>query len=43
MTRQARQVLTPEQARKVVEAAKGSRMEALLLALTTGMRRGELL
>jgi integrase len=38
------QVLTPEQARKVVEAARGSRMEALLLlTLTTGMRRGELL
>lgn len=38
------QALTPEQARRVVEAAKGSRMEALLLlALTTGMRRGELL
>jgi integrase len=42
--RREMQVLTPEQARKVVEAAKGSRMEALLLlALTTGMRRGELL
>jgi integrase len=38
------QALTPEQARRVVDAAKGSRMEALLLlALTTGMRRGELL
>ncbi|HEX9131119.1 MAG TPA: tyrosine-type recombinase/integrase [Ktedonobacteraceae bacterium] len=38
------QALTPEQARRVVEAAQGGRMEALLLlALTTGMRRGELL
>jgi integrase len=44
LVRREMQVLTPEQARKVVEAAKGSRMEALLLlALTTGMRRGELL
>lgn len=44
LTRREMQVLTPEQARKVVEAAKGSRVEALLLlALTTGMRRGELL
>ena len=38
------QVLTPEQVCKVVEAVKGSRMEALLLlVLTAGMRRGELL
>jgi integrase len=44
LVRREMQVLTPEQARGVVEAAKGSRMEALLLlALTTGMRRGELL
>ncbi|MGZ3626540.1 MAG: tyrosine-type recombinase/integrase [Ktedonobacteraceae bacterium] len=44
LVRREMQVLTPEQARKVVEAAKGSRLEALLLlALTTGMRRGELL
>jgi integrase len=37
-------VRVPEQARKLVEAAKGSRSETLLVvALTTGMRRGELL
>jgi integrase len=38
------QTLTGEQAKKLLEKAKGSRIEALLLvALTTGMRRGELL
>lgn len=38
------QTLTVEQAKKLVEVAQGSRLEALLLvALTTGMRRGELL
>ena len=38
------QTLTGEQAMKLLEVAKGSRMEALLLvALTTGMRKGELL
>ena len=38
------QTLTEEQARKLLEVAKGSRIEALLLVtLTTGMRRGELL
>ncbi len=35
------QVLSPEQAQQLVEAARGNRLEALLiLALTTGMRRG---
>jgi integrase len=39
-----RQILTPEQAQKLLAAAKGHRLAALLtLALTTGMRRGELL
>ena len=38
------QTLTIEQAEKLLEAARGSRLDALLiLALTTGMRRGELL
>ncbi len=38
------QVLTQAQVRKLLEVARGSRIEALLLvALTTGMRRGELL
>lgn len=38
------QILTLEQAQKLLEAARGSRLEALLIvALTTGMRRGELL
>ncbi len=37
------QVLTVEQARKLLAVARGSRLDALLLmALTTGMRRGEL-
>src|SRR2546421_653383 len=37
------QILTVEQARKLLEAARGSNLDALLLvALTTGMRRGEL-
>lgn len=37
-------VLTPEQAHKLLEQVKAHRLEALLtLALTTGMRRGELL
>jgi integrase len=37
------QVLTVEQARKLLGIARGSRLDALLLmALTTGMRRGEL-
>ena len=36
--------LTPEQAKTLMETAKGSRLEALLtLAVTTGMRRGEIL
>jgi len=35
--------LSPEQARRFLEAAKGDRLEALyILALTTGMREGEL-
>src|SRR5260221_61058 len=38
------QTLSPEQAQKLLDAAKGYRLEALLtLALATGMRRGELL
>lgn len=38
------QVLTPEQARTLVDAAKGYRIETLIiLALATGARRGELL
>jgi integrase len=37
-------LLTPEQARRFLEAAKDDRLEALyVLALTTGMRRSELL
>jgi integrase len=41
---QERQILTPEQAQKLLAAAKGHRLEAMLtLALATGMRRGELL
>src|SRR6266568_9286810 len=37
------QILTVEQARKLLEVAHGSSLDALLLvALTTGMRRGEL-
>ncbi|MEW6045890.1 MAG: tyrosine-type recombinase/integrase [Bacillota bacterium] len=37
-------VLTPEEAKRFLEAAKGERLEALwVLALTTGMRKGELL
>ena len=36
--------LTPEQARKLLEVARGHRLEVMLiLALTTGMRQGELL
>lgn len=35
--------LTPEQAQRLLEAAKGHRLEVLLtLAITTGMRRGEI-
>ncbi len=38
------QALTGDQAIKLLEVAKGSRIEALLfVALTTGMRKGELL
>ncbi len=37
------QILTVEQARKLLEVAQGSRLDVLLLvAVTTGMRRGEL-
>ena len=37
-------VLTPEEARRLLEAARGDRLEALgILAITTGMRKGELL
>ena len=36
------QILTVEQAKKLLETARGSRLDALLLvALTTGLRRGE--
>jgi integrase len=39
-----RRTLTPEQAQKLLDVAKGHRLEAMLtLALATGMRRGELL
>jgi integrase len=42
--RQEMQTLSPEQARKLLEAARGDRLEALyVIALTTGMRLGELL
>lgn len=42
--RKEMQTLSPEQARTFLEAAKGDRLEALyVLALTTGMRQGELL
>lgn len=38
------QVYTPEQAKRLLEAARGERLEALyVLALSTGMRQGELL
>jgi integrase len=38
------QILTLQQAQKLLEVARGSRLEALLMvALTIGMRRGELL
>jgi integrase len=42
--RKEMKVLTPEQARRFLEAAKGTRFEALwVLAVTSGMRQGELL
>ena len=42
--KQEMKALTPEQAQQFLEAAKGDPFEALfVLALTTGMRRGELL
>ncbi len=42
--RKEMKVLTPEQARTLLVAARGSRIEALLaLAVATGMRQGELL
>src|SRR5262249_17250989 len=44
MGKRPMQVYTPEQARKLLETAKGTRLEALnVLALNTGMREGELL
>jgi integrase len=44
LVKQEIQPLTPDQARRLVEAARGHRLEAVLvLAITTGMRRGELL
>jgi integrase len=42
--RKEMKVLTPEQARRFLEAAKGTRFDALfVLAVTSGMRQGELL
>jgi integrase len=44
VTRLQMQALSPDQSRALLEAAQGERFEALyVLALTTGMRRGELL
>jgi integrase len=44
LVKQEIQPLTPDQARRLVEAARGHRLEVVLvLAITTGMRRGELL
>jgi integrase len=44
MQRQTMTTLTPEQVRDLLVAAQGDRLEALyVLALTTGMRQGELL
>ncbi len=44
LTRYEYQTLTAEQAQKLLEVARGHRLEMLLtLALTTGMRHGELL
>lgn len=44
MPRYEMQALTPEQARAVLAAAAGERLEALyIVAITTGMRHGELL
>ena len=44
MKRPQMRVLTPEQVRTFLEAARGNEMEALyVLALSTGMRQGELL
>jgi integrase len=41
---QERQILTPQQAQRLLAAARGHRLEAMItLALATGMRRGELL
>jgi integrase len=44
ITREEIVPLEPEEARKLLEASRGDRLEALyVLALTTGMRQGELL
>jgi len=44
MVRHEMATLTPEEAQRVIEAARGERLGAVYtLALTTGMRRGELL
>jgi len=44
LTKHEIQTLTQEQARKLLEVARGHRLEALLtVAVATGMRRGELL
>jgi integrase len=44
LVKQEIQPLTPDQARSLIEAARGHRLEGVLvLAITTGMRRGELL
>ena len=43
-SRHEMQILSKEQAQKLLEAAKGHRLEILLtVALATGMRKGELL
>ena len=44
MRRQEMKTLSPQQARRLLDIAKGDRLEALyVLALTTGMRQGEIL
>ena len=44
IVRHERQPLTPDQAQQLLQAAKDHRLEALLtVAITTGMRKGELL
>ena len=44
LTKKEMQPLTPDHARTLLDAARGDRFEALyVLAITTGLRRGELL